>query len=89
MISKTMWCIGWNQRTIVMTDTISDLQMRLAFQDDTIDALNQQVTQLAQDVTSLQQQLQVMYKKLGDMAYQLEQRSNSAAAPVDERPPHY
>lgn len=72
-----------------MTDTISDLQIRLAFQDDTIDTLNQQVTQLAQDVTSLQQQLQVLYKKLGDMAYQLEQRSNSAATPVDERPPHY
>ncbi|TVZ39677.1 SlyX protein [Alteromonadaceae bacterium 2753L.S.0a.02] len=72
-----------------MSDAISDLQMRLAFQDETIDTLNQQLTELSDEVMSLQKQMRLLYKKMDDMAYQLEQRSNSAPNPVDEKPPHY
>lgn len=72
-----------------MTDPINDLQMRLAFQDDTIDSLNQQVSALSREVTSMQAQLQTLYKKLDEMAFHMEQRSNSANSPSDERPPHY
>ncbi|WP_075188075.1 SlyX family protein [Teredinibacter haidensis] len=72
-----------------MTKEIEDLQARIAFQEDTISTLNRQVTTLDGEVRDLQKQLHLLYKKMNDMVYQLEQSQGPADSSHDERPPHY
>jgi len=66
-----------------LSERIEALETRLAFQDDTIDSLNQTVTQLNDDVQILKAQLQFLAEK---------NRSDGApsANPNEvEIPPHY
>ncbi|WP_045858906.1 SlyX family protein [Teredinibacter purpureus] len=72
-----------------MTEVIDDLQSRIAYQEDTINTLNQQVITLDKEVHDLQKQLHLLYKKVDDVVYQLEQGQTTVAALHDERPPHY
>ena len=69
-------------------EAIEDLQARMAFQDDTIGALNDQIAKLSGEVVSLQQQLRELYKKLDEVAYEMEQGKAGASA-GNEPPPHY
>ncbi|WP_188150696.1 SlyX family protein [Teredinibacter waterburyi] len=69
-------------------EAIEDLQARMAFQDDTIGALNDQIAKLSGEVVSLQQQLRELYKKLDEVAYEMEQGKTGASA-GNEPPPHY
>lgn len=71
-----------------MSEHIEDLQARIAFQEDTIQTLNQQVADLNNEMQALQRQMHLLYKRVDDLVYQLEQ-SQSAPSPLDERPPHY
>lgn len=62
---------------------IEELEIRLALQDDTIDALNQQVCQLFQQLELQQKQLQLLYRKFSESTDQ--QLSTQGHEP----PPHY
>ena len=66
-----------------MQKTIEDLQSRLAFQEDTIDHLNQTVAQQDRAIELLQQQVQYLYDQLKQLS---EQRSEQQQ---NEIPPHY
>jgi len=70
-----------------MTDEIEDLQARLAFQEDTLNSLNLQVVEQAREISDLQKQLSVLYKKVDDLSYQVERTQGVTAE--NERPPHY
>lgn len=66
---------------------IADLQTRVAFQEDTLHALNEVITTQDAVIARMQEQLRVLNKKLDDIANSLEQR---ATAVGDEPPPpHY
>ena len=71
-----------------MTDAeqIADLQTRLAFQEDALQEMSNQMAVQAQELQMARQQIQLLNQKLNELFNQLDQR---AAAPADERPPHY
>jgi SlyX protein len=66
---------------------VDELETRLAFQEDTLQTLNEQLAH-QQSVTEQQQQmLQALYVQLRDVQ---DASSADGAAPVSqERPPHY
>lgn len=64
--------------------TITDLQMRLAFQEDQIASLDDVIAQQDRRIEVLEIQLQHVAKRLKEMT------DVSAALPiVDQKPPHY
>ena len=77
------------------TERLTDLEIRLAYQDDTIEQLNDVVTQLAARVDLLERALGELAQRVSApphaAAGQLE--SASPDSPTDplahERPPHY
>ncbi|MBR9907179.1 MAG: SlyX family protein [Gammaproteobacteria bacterium] len=65
---------------------IADLESQLAFQEDTIETLNQLVTQQAREFQTLQRKMQV----LGEKFQQINDRQGDTPSnPADEVPPHY
>ncbi|SMF08596.1 SlyX protein [Alteromonadaceae bacterium Bs31] len=71
---------------------IEDLQARVAFQEDIVQSLNQEVAELSQQVQSMQKQMKHLNKKLEEVLYQAEQgqsQDGSGAMAEQERPPHY
>ena len=67
-------------------DELIELQTRLAFQEDTINQLNQVVTQQDADIIQLQQQLRLLAKRVDELSYQAGAAGQEI---VSERPPHY
>jgi SlyX protein len=66
---------------------VDELQGRLAFQEDTLQVLNEQLAH-QQNVTEQQQQmLQALYTQLRDV--QDASGADGAAPAAQERPPHY
>lgn len=66
---------------------VDELETRLAFQEDTLQALSEQLAH-QQSVTEQQQQmLQALYAQLRDV--QDTSSSDGAAPASQERPPHY
>lgn len=66
---------------------VDELETRLAFQEDTLQALSEQLAH-QQSVTEQQQQmLQVLYRQLRDV--QDASSADGAAPSSQERPPHY
>jgi len=66
---------------------LTNLESRLAFQDDLLDALNSIVAGQQQQIGVLQQQVQMLYDQLRSMAPSgLDGETSSSA---EERPPHY
>ena len=64
---------------------IEDLQTRIAFQEDIIDALNKRVNEQQSEINNLHLQLQHIYKKVQTMAELVD-----AEGDVDNQPPpHY
>jgi uncharacterized coiled-coil protein SlyX len=63
-------------------ERIDALEMRLAFQDETIETLNQTITAQWKQIDALTRQLTELKERLQDA-------ENSAPGPVNERPPHY
>lgn len=65
---------------------IADLESQLAFQEDTIETLNQLVTQQAREFQTLQRKMHV----LGEKFQQINDRQGDEPSnPADEVPPHY
>lgn len=69
-----------------LEDQVIELQTRIAFQEDTVQKLNEVITEQDSHIRALQIQLQSLAKKVEDMSYAIEQRD---IKPTDERPPHY
>lgn len=67
-----------------MESRLNDLETKLAFQDDLLEALNLTVAEQQRQLDMQQQQIRLLYEQLRSLS-----PSNLAEAPVDERPPHY
>lgn len=77
-----------NQDDIVSLQLrVDELETRLAFQEDTLQALSEQLAH-QQSVTEQQQQMmQTLYRQLRDV--QDASSADGAAPSAQERPPHY
>ncbi len=62
-----------------------ELQSQMAFQDDTIAALNEALAAQQQEILVLREQLTLLKQRQEEQAAQLDQGGPAA----DERPPHY
>ena len=65
-----------------LTDRIDTLEARLAFQDDTIEALNKTVTEQWAKIDALTRQLTALSERLREAESQMPR-------PANEPPPHY
>jgi len=62
-----------------------ELQSQMAFQDDTIAALNEALAAQQQEILVLREKLTLLKQRQEEQAAQLDQGGPAA----DERPPHY
>ena len=60
-----------------------DLETRLAFQEDTIQALSDEIYRQQKELDRLQQMCALMLQRLQDVS------EGGPNDPVDEKPPHY
>ena len=65
-----------------LIERIDALEMRVAYQDDTIETLNQTITAQWQQIDALRRQLAELRERLQDA-------ERNAPGAVNERPPHY
>jgi uncharacterized coiled-coil protein SlyX len=65
---------------------VDELEMRLAFQEDALQTLHEQIANLQQDAEKQQQMLQVLYRQWREMQ---EAALDDAANATQEKPPHY
>ncbi len=65
-----------------------DLQTRFAFQEDSIQALNDVVTRQQQQIETLTRELAVHREKLAELMEAQSERMAQGSAD-DDRPPHY
>jgi len=75
---------GENKMTGTHAD-ITDLQIKIAYLENTVDTLNDVIAQQDKTLKDLQDQLKLLYKFL-------ESRDDDGIAPFDllaDRPPHY
>lgn len=68
-----------------LSKRVDDLESQLAFQEQTIDELNQLVTQQSHELTTFKRHLQLLASRLSQMR---DQQSENTTI-VDEKPPHY
>lgn len=61
---------------------VAELEMRQAFQDDTIQALNDVIVEQQQQLTRIKQQLALLAQRQNDLHNQFDDTPN-------EPPPHY
>ncbi len=67
-----------------MQNAIDDLQMKLAFQEDLLEQLNQVVTEQQQQITKLELALETMKVQVNTM-----QTASQESGSQHELPPHY
>ena len=68
-----------------MDARLTELEVKLAFQDDLLEALNQTVAAQQRQIDLLQGEMRILYQQLKSL-----QPSQLADSPVDEPPPpHY
>ena len=72
---------------IRMESRVTNLESRLAFQDDLLDSLNSIVAEQQQQIGVLQQQVQLLYDQLRVLAPS--DIEGVAVSSAEERPPHY
>ena len=65
---------------------IEDLQVRIAFLDDLVEQLNEQVIRQNAEIADLKKQMQLLYQRVesADLSEGIE-----AFDPLSDRPPHY
>ncbi|MGP9834148.1 SlyX family protein [Marinobacter sp. NSM] len=67
-----------------LEDRLAELEMRLAFQDDVINTLSEQVAKQEMDIRELWDAKKVLHKQLKDIS-----PSNIKAEEDETPPPHY
>ncbi|MGJ5179831.1 SlyX family protein [Bradyrhizobium oligotrophicum] len=65
-----------------LSDRIDALEMRLTFQDDTIETLNQTITAQWREIDALKRQIALLIERLADV-------QGNTEGPRHEPPPHY
>ncbi|MET4068980.1 SlyX protein [Bradyrhizobium sp. S3.2.6] len=65
-----------------LAERIDTLETRLAYQDDTIETLNQ-------TITAQWKQIDVLTRQLGQLNDRLQEAEANAPGPANEPPPHY
>lgn len=65
-----------------LTDRIDMLETRLAYQDDTVETLNQ-------TITAQWKQIDALTRQLAQLSERLQEAETNAPGPTNERPPHY
>ncbi|MBV8048064.1 MAG: SlyX family protein [Paludibacterium sp.] len=63
---------------------VTELEVKLAFQDDLLDTLNHTVTRQQREIDMLQQQLRLLYQQLRSQG-----AGHEPGASPHEIPPHY
>jgi SlyX protein len=66
-----------------LSDRIDALEARIAYQDDTIETLNQTITEQWKQIDALTRQVAALSDRLQDA------EARTPGGPVNERPPHY
>nr|WP_312533516.1 SlyX family protein [Moraxella sp. CTOTU47618] len=77
---------GWVNIVQKLTQELIDLQTQVLFMEDTVDKLDNIVTEQSQLIANQQRQLQLLYQKLET------QTQGSQIQPFDflsDKPPHY
>lgn len=77
---------GWVAMVEKLTQALIDLQTQVLFMEDTVDKLDNIVTEQSQLIADQQRQLQLLYQKLET------QTQGSQIQPFDllsDKPPHY
>jgi SlyX protein len=69
-------------------EQLVDLQTRFAFQEDSLQTLNDIVTRQQMQIDTLERELILHREKLTELMQAVADRA-TAPSPVDERPPHY
>ena len=72
------------QNQQILEDRIAELEMKIAFQEQLLDELNQALVQQQFDMDKIQLQLRYLAGKLKDM-----QPSNISSQAEETPPPHY
>lgn len=67
-----------------MESRLTNLETKVAYQDDLVETLNRIVVTQQQQIDLLQQQVQMLYDQMRSLT-----PSDLAPGEVDERPPHY
>ncbi|GGY63802.1 protein SlyX [Cellvibrio zantedeschiae] len=67
-------------------DELIELQTRIAYQEDTIQQLNQVITKQDADILQLQHQMRLLAKRIDELS--LAQQDGGEEI-TNERPPHY
>ncbi|MBR0993676.1 SlyX family protein [Bradyrhizobium japonicum] len=65
-----------------LAERIDTLETRLAYQDDTIETLNQ-------TITAQWKQIDMLTRKITELGERLQDAEASAPGPANEPPPHY
>ena len=65
-----------------LSERIDTLEAKLAYQDDTIEQLNQ-------TITAQWKQIDVLTRQIAALSERLQQAEANAPGPANERPPHY
>ena len=69
-----------------VVEQLVELQIQLAFHEDTVAALNEAMASQQQEILVLRQQLTLLKQRQEEAQAQIDQGGVSA---VDEKPPHY
>ena len=65
-----------------LSERIDTLETRLAYQDDTIETLNQ-------TITAQWKQIDLLTRKIAELGERLREAEANAPGPANEPPPHY
>ena len=65
-----------------LSERIDTLETRLAYQDDTIETLNQ-------TITAQWKQIDLLTRKIAELGERLQEAEVNAPGPANEPPPHY
>lgn len=65
-----------------LSERIDALEVRLAYQDETIETLNQ-------TITAQWKQIDALTRQIAELRDRLQEAERHAPGPVSERPPHY
>lgn len=71
-----------NNKEKALGERIDALEIRLTFQDETIETLNQTITAQWQKIDALTRQIEALSERL-------QQAEDNAPGPANEPPPHY
>lgn len=69
-----------------IADEFVELQTRIAYQEDTINQLNQVITKQDADILQLQHQMRLLAKRIDELAVT---QGDAGEEITNERPPHY